>query len=289
MHFTKSLLKQPSGRSDELRMPMLSWPLSFSVAFALIGLLMLTSCRDRKAEEANAKLANAKLISSKPLDSDLILDTNTNLSSSYKPNSSTGTGPDQTSKELENIVSLEKQGQYDSALAKATAVIQAEPKNVNAYIVRGHIYSEMKLWDKAGADYQAVLQIDPENFPANFNICEVNLMQKDYDHARVGFVALEGNPDWGDLAAYKVFVCDLFAGHEAVAQSELDAFDKAGGHASYYYSKATWEFYHKHPEPAQTWLDEAAWIYPHKKVYFYSATLVDFGYIKPQPQEGQNQ
>jgi hypothetical protein len=42
------------------------------------------------------------------------------------------------------------------------------------------------------------------------------------------FVALEKDPDMGDFASYKVFLCDLFGGHEDAASKELDAFNEAG-------------------------------------------------------------
>jgi len=247
------------------------------MAFTLMGLLILTSCRDRSADEANSKLANSKLI--------MVPTTNSPPSAAIIPSSSAET--DKPDQKFEDIVNLERQGNYVTALEKANAAVAAEPKNVSAYIVRGHIYSEMNLLVKAASDYQTILQLDPDNFSAKFNASEVKLMQKDYDNARSGFLALENHPDWGDLAAYKVFVCDLFGGHEDVAKSELDAFDNAGSNASYYYSKATWEFYHNQPEAAQPWLDSATRIYPPKKIYFYSATLVDFGYLKQPSSEAQ--
>jgi len=51
------------------------------------------------------------------------------------------------------------------ALAKATALVEAAPKTIPPYVVRGHIYSEMSQWDKADADYQTILQIDPHKSP----------------------------------------------------------------------------------------------------------------------------
>ncbi len=163
--------------------------------------------------------------------------------------------------------------------------MEADPKNITPYVIRGHIYADMSQWDKADEDFQAILQIDPDNFPAQFNRCEVKLMKKDYDAARGGYLALEKNADWGDLAAYKVFVCDLFAGHELAARNELEQINQAEPHASYFYANATWSFYHKQPEEAQRWIDSAQRIYPRKTTYFYSATLVDCGYIKPLPTE----
>jgi tetratricopeptide (TPR) repeat protein len=190
-------------------------------------------------------------------------------------------GPDDSQFAYKEIQHLEQEGKYDEALAKANAAVEADPKKITPYVLRGHIYSEMNQLDKADADFLTILQIDPNNFPAQFNRCEIKLSKKDYDGARDGFTSLEKNPDWGDLAAYKVFVCDLFAGHELASRSELETFNRLETHASYFYANATWSFYHKQPQEGQSFIDSAQRIYPRKTVYFYSSTLVDLGYIKP--------
>jgi tetratricopeptide (TPR) repeat protein len=214
-------------------------------------------------------------------DDSFSLNTTTTTLGSKAPSPAPGSGQ---YKYME-ILHLEGQGHYDEALAKANDAVQAAPKDVAPYIIRGHLYSEMSNWDKADADFQTVLQIDPNNFGAQFNRCEVKLMKKDYDAARAGYLALDKNTEWGDLADYKVFVCDLLGGHAAVAKSEFDAFNQAGSHPSYYYANATWNFYNKQPKDAQSWLTSAANIYPAKIIHFYSATLEALGYIKPPPAE----
>jgi tetratricopeptide (TPR) repeat protein len=183
--------------------------------------------------------------------------------------------------DFQEITQLEQEKKFDAALAKANAAVEADPKSIDPYVVRGHLYSEMGQWEKADADFATILQIDPDNFPAQFNRCEVKLALKDYDDARQGFFNLEKNPDWGDLAKYKVFVCDLFAGHQIASASELETLKREETHASYFFANATWNFYHNQPREAQSWLDSATRIYPRKTIYFYAATLVDSGYIAP--------
>ena len=56
---------------------------------------------------------------------------------------------------------------------------------------------------------------------------QIKFMQKKYDEARPGFTALTQDPNIGDLAAYKVFLCDLLAGHEDAASRELNVFNDA--------------------------------------------------------------
>jgi hypothetical protein len=104
-------------------------------------------------------------------------------------------------------------------------------------------------------------------------------MQKQYDAARPGFVALESDPDMGDFASYKVFLCDLFGGHEAAAKKELDVFNVAMENPSYYFSNAAWDLVHKNLDDARSWLLSASRIYPLQKNTYYAQSLRDLGYL----------
>ena len=100
--------------------------------------------------------------------------------------------------------------------------------------------------------------------------------------------ALESDPDMGDLASYKIFLCDLFGGHEDVAKKELDAFNATGSKPSYYYSNAAWSLFHKNTEDARSWLVSALRIYPAQKNEFYQSSLKDLGYLPlPAPPPGK--
>jgi hypothetical protein len=104
-------------------------------------------------------------------------------------------------------------------------------------------------------------------------------MQKQYDVARPGFVLLEKDPDMGDFASYKVFLCDLFGGHEAAARKELDVFNDVMGNPSYYFANAAWSLVHKNIEDARSWLVSASHIYPPQKNAYYAQSLRDLGYL----------
>jgi tetratricopeptide (TPR) repeat protein len=184
---------------------------------------------------------------------------------------------------LQDALRLESQGRLDSALERVNSVLQVNSKNSDAYCVRGQIYSRMKRWDLAQADIEAILQIDDKNSVAKFNLVELKFMQKAYNDARPGFIAMEQDPDLGDLAAYKVFLCDLFGGHEDVAQSELDVFNKTGENPSFYFANAAWCLYHKRPEDARGWLNSAGSIYEPWKASRYSSSLSELGYLPLPP------
>lgn len=175
-----------------------------------------------------------------------------------------------------------QQQQLDAALDKVNSVIQIAPQDPDAYALRGSIYTEKKQWDLAEKDYQTVLTIDSKNGPAKFNLAEIKFQQKQYDAARPSFVGLTKDSDLGDLASYKVFLCDLYGGHEDLAASELKAFE-AGGNASYYFGNAAWSLFHHKTEEGRVWLISAVQIFKAEKVNLYATTLKNLGYLPLPP------
>jgi tetratricopeptide (TPR) repeat protein len=170
------------------------------------------------------------------------------------------------------------QKQLDDALGKVNAALDLEPQNPDAYALRGNVYAAKQLWIRAEDDYQTALQINGKDKSIKFDLGEVEFILKKYDAARTGFAALEQDPDFGDLAGYKAFLCDLFGGHEDVAAKELDAFNQVGSNPSYYFANATWCLYHQKPEDAQGWLNSAAHIYAPSKFKTYASCLIELGY-----------
>jgi Tfp pilus assembly protein PilF len=183
-------------------------------------------------------------------------------------------------------------GDTATALQKVNAVLQADPRSLAGYVLRGAIYSSLKQWDKAQGDYEAANLINPHSPVVQYNLAQVHFVQKQYDDARPGFVTLEANDktDIGDLATYKVFLCDLFGGHEDAAARDLEALDDVGENPSYYFGHAAWSLYHHKPEEARNWLRSANTIYSVQKNGFYAASLFDMGYLPlPPPPPGADQ
>jgi Tfp pilus assembly protein PilF len=201
--------------------------------------------------------------------------------------------PEQQAKADVNVEMLREandllgKGNYDGALAKVSAELQADPRSLPGYVLRGAIYTQKRMWDKAHSDYETAHLINPHSNIVQFNLAEIDFTRKLYDAARPGFVELESDPsDIGDLATYKVFLCDLFAGHEALATKELAAFNAVGSHASFYFANAAWDLFHHNVEDARGWLVSASNIYTPQKNGFYSASLRETGYLPlPPPKE----
>jgi Tfp pilus assembly protein PilF len=192
--------------------------------------------------------------------------------------------PDPAAKAFHDAQYFAAEGRLDEALQKLSPLIQSNPQMRDAWILRGNIYVGQKKWDLAEKDYQSALQLDDKNFTVKFNLAEIKLRQKDYDNARPGFAALESDPDFGDLATYKVFLCDLAGGHEDAAQKELAVFNAAGSNPSYYFGNLAWAVNHKDYATARSWLISAVHIYAPKKFLLYGSTLQELGYL-PLPNQ----
>lgn len=185
---------------------------------------------------------------------------------------------------LREASQLLQQRLLDSALDKVNEAIQASPQNVSAFCLRGNVYAEKKMWDEAGQDYQTVLKLDGKNTQVKFDLAELQFMQKKYDDALPGFVALKQDSELGDLAAYKAFLCDLYGGHDEAAAKELEAFNQEGTNASYYFANVAWCLYHHKTEDGRKWLLAAAKIYGPGKIGVYINSLLDLGYLPlPRP------
>jgi Tfp pilus assembly protein PilF len=172
----------------------------------------------------------------------------------------------------------------DGALNKLSEAIRLNPRNSGAYVLRASLYCQKKQWPQAEQDFTSAQQLAPDNVALKFNIIEVKFMQKQYDAARPGYLALINDPDMGDFAAYKVFLCDLAGGHEDMAAKDLAAFNKVGGNPSYYFGNAAWSIAHKKYDDARDWLQSASNIYPPRKNAYYAEGLIYLGYL-PLPKD----
>ncbi len=83
-------------------------------------------------------------------------------------------------------------GDLDQAVREASLAIQLDPHNSQAtYEMRGSIYIQGKLWDKAERDYTTADRISPD-IAYKYKLAEIKFLQKAYDDARPRFAAFAG-------------------------------------------------------------------------------------------------
>lgn len=76
-----------------------------------------------------------------------------------------------------------REGKFDQAHADVTAVLQLQPRDVNALNVRGTIFRLQKQWDDALADFNKSIELQPITNSAFFGRAQLHLDQGDLDLA----------------------------------------------------------------------------------------------------------
>lgn len=71
---------------------------------------------------------------------------------------------------LEDLNMSLASGKGEDALNKINKTIAADPGNSNLYAVRGSMYDQQKKSELALADYRKAVELDPNNFDAQFNL-----------------------------------------------------------------------------------------------------------------------
>jgi hypothetical protein len=150
----------------------------------------------------------------------------------------------------------EEDGKLEAAESEASEALGLDPKNLSALELRGSIYLEEKFWDRAVRDYTTLNEMNPDP-TYRYKLAEIKYLQKDFSNARVLFAALEGDSRLGDLAKYKVFLCDLLGGHEGIAARDLGTLDQTGEQPSFYFGPAAWALYHQQRATANKLLAQA--------------------------------
>jgi Tfp pilus assembly protein PilF len=173
----------------------------------------------------------------------------------------------------------------DVAREEVRTALQIDDHNVQAYVLLGSIYAQQQSWQQAQENYEAALAIDPTLPFILFDLAEVKFIQKSYDEARPGFVAMQKDKDLGDLAHYRVFLCDLLGGHEDVAAKELDAFNQVRENPSYYFGNVAWDVIHYKTDDARSWLVSVNHVYSDnpRKLIRYIFPLEKLGYLPLPP------
>jgi tetratricopeptide (TPR) repeat protein len=175
---------------------------------------------------------------------------------------------------IDQATRQQSDGNLEDAARTASAAIEIDPKNVEALDLRGSIYLEEKLWDRAERDYTTLNTLSPD--PAyQYKLGQIRFLQKDYGNARPRFAALQSNARLGDLATYKVFLCDLLGGHESFAIRDLNALPSTNPQPSYIYGHVAWDLYHNQRPAADLLLAQANHLFSSTINDLYIGALID--------------
>lgn len=89
-----------------------------------------------------------------------------------------------------------KSGLLSEAVAQAREAVEKDPKNIDGHLLLGGLYSSMKSYDLASAEYETVLKISPDHAEAPLYLGAILSEQKKPDRAVKAFESLLKNSEY---------------------------------------------------------------------------------------------
>lgn len=153
-----------------------------------------------------------------------------------------------------------KANNFSEALRELSRLDGYEPDVAESQNLRGVIYMQQGIYDKAELALTKALGINPKFWGARFNLAEVPFLKKDWRQARERFERLSGSDaaegtDESQLIQYKIFFTHLFEGRDNLADSLLANLKRDA--SALHYASATIGLHGKNPAEASGWISAA--------------------------------
>ncbi|MEA3209752.1 MAG: hypothetical protein QOE70_2809 [Chthoniobacter sp.] len=148
---------------------------------------------------------------------------------------------------------------------------------------RGASLIEMKQYDQGAALCRKAVELDPQFYPARFNLCEVLLVQKRYREARELFQKLLDENSGDELVRFRILLTWLLEKNDTQARRILDSIPFPGNTPAYYYGNAAWEFAHENAPEAQKWIMRGNWVFKPQITVNFSQPFQEIGWITDTP------
>lgn len=183
-------------------------------------------------------------------------------------------------RELQEAVRAFNAREFPAALAaldRADRLEAATPLTMNT---RGAAFIELRKFEE-GAEYcRKALALDPKFYPARFNLCEVEFMQKNYAQARALFQALGDEHPHDELVQFRILLTWLLEGNEEEARQALEAIRFPSKTPAYYYANAAWEFARGNAAEARKWMQRGNWVFPPAATGNFAESFREVGWIQ---------
>jgi tetratricopeptide (TPR) repeat protein len=161
------------------------------------------------------------------------------------------------------------------------------------YNLKGAVYTKMREFGQSRTAFQKAIELDPESFHPQFNLAELEFVEKNWVAAEKAFAKLVeryGNKPLGEdleieltterLMQFKVVICMLMQGREEDALAIVKKFGYLEDNPAYYYGNAAVEFSKEKKEEAQTWLESARRIYEPSLLEVFVDSFVEVGWVE---------
>jgi len=165
---------------------------------------------------------------------------------------------------------------YDEALTKLNELGKKTPDDPFIMNLIGAAYTRKKEYATAQQYFDKALEVQPNFFPAKFNVGEIMFLQRQYAEALAFFKKmLEADPR-NELLQFKVFLCYLQLNQKDEASKAMKQIKYPGDTPAWYYGQAAWESKEGNKKKAIEYLTGARYIFGPKTALF-DETFEDLG------------
>ncbi len=168
-----------------------------------------------------------------------------------------------------------------SYVEKADAIL---PPTVWTLNVRGAVAIEQLKFEEGRKFCMEALKLDPNFFPAKFNLSEIPFLQRNYAEARQGwntlYVRTAPDDPTAELLVYRIFLTFILEDDLVHAKDWLEKLPFPSQTPAYQYSHAVWERKRGNMEKWKDWLESAEFIWPRVKRANFLDVLVQLKWLE---------
>lgn len=166
---------------------------------------------------------------------------------------------------------------YDPALNTLLEAEKLAPDSAFILNLVGAAYTKKKDYAQAKACFDKALGLDPNFFPAQFNVGELLFLQKQYPQALSHFVKMSNADPGNELLQFKLVLCLIMTDQVEDAEKVVRHMKFPGEQPAWYYAQAALQMKAGNKSKAREYRATAEQIFP-GKTSLYSETFQDLGW-----------
>lgn len=183
---------------------------------------------------------------------------------------------------IAEAVSHFEKKEYEQALEYLDRALQVYPRDPSSINLRGAILTKMNRFEDARTEFEKSLKLDPQFFPARFNMGEILFLEGKNEEALSYFATLNDNYWRNELIEFKLVILFAVTGRLEDAERLLGRMRYPGDSPAWYYANAAYQYAAKDPKESLKYLQAARSIFDQSKSALYEETLEEAKLMDPQ-------
>jgi|GEM_PF-1200465 len=168
-------------------------------------------------------------------------------------------------------------GKFAEAEKQIEAAGRLQPNAAEIPNLRGVLLTREQRYDEAAEKYHQAIAIDPNFYPAKFNLAELAWLHGDVPEALQRYQELQSVDHSSEVLQFKIAICYLLLGDEANAKTVTDIIPIPGKTPAYYYARAADWFRKGNWPQVEHYVATAHKYYPDGRCLYFEAALRQVG------------